>query len=243
MEIETIRRYFNDTRTVEHYLKAVANVGLWESERIMVQKYLSPRDRILDLGCGAGRLSIGLAQLGYGNLHGVDLADGMVAQASEIAQFLGLSIAFQREDATRLSFADESFDAVVFAFNGLMQIPGSRNRLDAVREVARVLKREGLFVFTSLDREGPLYRKVFADKKNYEHSIAKNPALLEYGDRHFETTHGTTFMHVPTREEVLSLVAQSGLEWVEDCMRSSLALENGRVLEFSEDCRFWVFRA
>ena len=46
---------------VEDYARAVDEVGLWNSERAMVSKYFNPDDAILELGCGAGRISINLA--------------------------------------------------------------------------------------------------------------------------------------------------------------------------------------
>tara|TARA_B110000037_G_C16923198_1_gene425307 strand:+ start:24 stop:755 length:732 start_codon:yes stop_codon:yes gene_type:complete len=242
MDIERVREYFNDASTVDYYAKAVANVGLWDSEEILFEHYIKRSDRILDLGCGAGRVAMGLAQSGYLDVVGADLAEGMIEEAREIAAFLDLDVTFRREDATDLSSAEASFDAVVFAFNGLMQIPGRSNRLQAMREVRRVLEPGGVFVFTCLDRDSLMYRKVFADEGNFEHAVGVNPDLVDYGDRHFETEHGTTFMHVPNREEVLTMVNEAGFELIEDRMRSSLSLESEAVRDFAEDCRFWVLR-
>ena len=38
MDIEQIRSYFNDPQTVEHYVRAVANIGLWKSERHLMEQ-------------------------------------------------------------------------------------------------------------------------------------------------------------------------------------------------------------
>lgn len=242
MDVERVRVYFNESGTVQHYAKAVANIGLWESEKLLFDKYLPKAGALLDLGCGAGRVAFGLWEAGFSNVLGVDLAEAMVEEARQIGECLGCPFLFKREDATALNFADGCFDGVVFAFNGLMQIPRRSVRRRALSEIFRVLRPGGNFVFCTLDREDPLYSKVFAMKDDPDHDLARNPLLIDYGDRHFATEHGTTFMHVPTREEVLQDLAAAGFEWLEDAMRSSLVRESAAVLDFSEDCRMWVVR-
>ncbi len=242
MDIERMRGYFDEASTIEHYARAVAKVGLWESEKLLARRNFAREERLLDLGCGAGRVAIGLWELGYVEVLGADLAPAMVARAKEIAKRLGCPWRFEPQDATRLSYADESFDGVIFAFNGLMQIPGSANRQKALGEVFRVLRPGGRFLFSTLDREDALYSRVFADSGDYHHDLSRNPYLLDYGDRHFATEHGTTFMHVPTRVEMLQALESIGFELLEDAMRSDLAQESAVTLDFSEDCRLWVAR-
>ncbi|MCH6258927.1 class I SAM-dependent methyltransferase [Puniceicoccaceae bacterium K14] len=240
MDIETVRHYFNEEKTVEHYARATVNIGLWESEAVLFQKHIEKGGPTLDLGCGAGRVTLGLIRSGFKKVVGVDLAEEMVGQASDVADFLGISATFSQGDATSLAWEPGSFKSVLFAFNGLMQIPGRRLRLKAVREIYRVLEPEGVFVFTSLDRDSPLYSRIFQDPTDPAHDLSQNPNLIDYGDRHFQTDHGKTFMHVPNREEVISLLHDAGFSLVEDCMRSSIAKEKAVVQDFSEDCRFWV---
>ena len=240
MNIERVRGYFNDPRTVEHYVKAVANVGLWESEKMMFERWFERENEILDLGSGTGRIALGLWKLGFGRVTGVDLAEEMVAEAGEIAAYLSADVSFSREDATALSFEDDRFDGCVFGFNGLMQIPGRENRRRALTEIWRTVRSGGVLVFTTLDREDRLYSSVFGDSEDFEHDPVKNPNVLEFGDRHFVTAHGTTFMHVPLRSEVIEDLEMTGWNLAEDCMRSEIAPESGPVEQFSEDCRFWV---
>lgn len=242
MDVERVRGYFNEVGTVQHYAKAVANVGLWESEKLLFNRYFSRKDKLLDLGCGAGRASIGLWEEGFESVLGTDLAESMVLESREIAECLGCPFHFQREDATDLSFGDGSFDGVVFAFNGLMQIPDRQVRRQALQHIYRVLKDGGHFIFSTLDREDRLYSKVFAEEDDPEHDLSQNPNLIDFGDRHFETEHGVTFMHVPLRADVLEDLELLGFERAEDSMRSALARESASVLDFSEDCRMWVAR-
>ena len=57
--------------------------GLWESEKYAVSKYCSPSDKIIDIGCGAGRISINLYELGYKNITGIDILKSMIIQAKK----------------------------------------------------------------------------------------------------------------------------------------------------------------
>ena len=65
MESELVKNYFEDMRVVCDYARAVREVGLWESERIVVERFVSKDAKILELGCGAGRIAIGLGKIGY----------------------------------------------------------------------------------------------------------------------------------------------------------------------------------
>ena len=53
---DQVRADFNHITTVIHYTRAAHELGLWESERILIERYFPDRDtRLLEAGCGAGR--------------------------------------------------------------------------------------------------------------------------------------------------------------------------------------------
>ncbi len=72
---------------------------------------LSLGDRVLDFGCGAGRLSNALAEHA-GEVVGIDIAQSMVDEANRINRHPD-RVSFVAYDGGRLPFADESFDSVV----------------------------------------------------------------------------------------------------------------------------------
>jgi ubiquinone/menaquinone biosynthesis C-methylase UbiE len=110
------------------------------------EDFIEPGSKILDLGCGAGRTTIPLFQMGY-QVFGIDLVPKMIIMAKQNAQKENLRIQFQVGDATKLKFPVNSFDSVLFSFNGIENIPRFKNRLRAFSQIYRVLKPKGIFIF------------------------------------------------------------------------------------------------
>ena len=104
---------------------------------------LKPGMRLLDLGCGPGTISVGLADaVAPGQLIGVDMEPTQVEMASAAAKAGGHDNAtFQTGDATDLPFDGATFD-VAFCHALLNHAPDTQAVL---AEVKRVLKPGGLF--------------------------------------------------------------------------------------------------
>ncbi len=76
---------------------------------------IEPGQRILDIGCGTGSLTLRIAErlANTGEVWGIDAAGRMIAIARRKAAQRGLAARFAVQAAERLDFADASFDAVV----------------------------------------------------------------------------------------------------------------------------------
>ena len=238
---EFVRGTWEVPSHLSDYVDAVSKVGLWDSERLLVAKYLSRDDRILDIGCGAGRTTIALYGLGYLKVRGVDLSEGMIERAVPLAERAGYPVPFEVGDATGLRYGDESFDGALFSAQGLMCIPGGDNRLQALHEVRRVLRPGGRFIFTAHDRHAlPEFARFWEEESARWVGGTQDSRLLEFGDRIVMDSGTPTFLHIPTRDDVAKMIRESGLVVIEDSMRSEVCLDTEAARAFSSNCRMWV---
>jgi len=244
---KTVRADFNDLLAVVHYTRAAHALGLWASERILIERFFPhPQVQLIEAGCGAGRATLGLWALGYRHLTAFDFAEELVDQARSLAsERQAEAITFLTADATDLgscaALQGQSFEGALFLFNGLMQIPGRPNRLAALRELHRVTQSGSPLLFTTHDRDhSPTERALWRLETLRWVRGDQDPRLVEFGDRYFEDESGRTFMHLPTRTEILEDLAATGWEHTFDALRAEIAQEPPPVLDFSDECRFWV---
>lgn len=122
-----------------HVLSSEKEKKAWKN---LLEKKLGSANRVLDVGAGTGFLSFILAEMGY-EVVGVDVSRNMIDRAKEKAENKRLKIDFRVDDAEKLSFEDNSFDAVVNRAV-LWTLPDPEK---AVREWKRVLKPDGKLCF------------------------------------------------------------------------------------------------
>src|SRR4051794_11195726 len=103
-----------------------------------------PYDKALEVGCGTGFFLLNLKQAGVlEDGHVTDISPGMVDVAVRNAKALGFELSGRVADAESLPYGDGEFDLVV-GHAVLHHIPDVEL---ALREVLRVLKPGGRFVF------------------------------------------------------------------------------------------------
>ncbi len=121
------------------------------------------RGRLLDVGCGAGALTIRCAKhFPQSHCTGIDYwgikwdySQRMCIRNAEAEQVAD-RCTFYQGDANHLDFEDESFDAVVSNFV-YHEVNDGRSKEELLRETLRVLKRGGSFALQDLYGQKSVY--------------------------------------------------------------------------------------
>lgn len=146
-----VKKAYGKKEVIDAYSKLTLD-GLWESEKILFNKFLPKKQlHILDVGCGTGRASFPLSDMNNNVIVGIDITPEMINEAKRLN--IGNKVNFEIGDILKTNFKDKIFDAVVFSYNGLNTIPGEKNRLKALLEINRILKDDGVFIFSSHIRQ------------------------------------------------------------------------------------------
>ena len=160
--------------------------------------YIRKGDKVLDLGCGNGRL-VNLIKEKEGNYFGCDVSKNLI----EIAQKTYPQESFQVTEPLKLPFNNNFFDAV-YSIAVLHHIPSKEFRLEFLQEIKRVLKPKGTFVLTA-----------WKPKKFFWEKLFWLPKGLDYGDimeKWFSNNKGERYLHCFNQKELTNLIKQAGFE-------------------------------
>jgi len=166
IDVNRNQRVYDAPDVVAHY---AGLEYLTPCERLLFETHIPPRSTVLDLGVGGGRTTPFLAKRASRYI-GIDYAPAMIKACQ--ARFPDLE--FLPGNAADLSkFGDGSFQAAVFAFNGIDYVPAAvRNK--CFEEIRRVLKAGGVFIFSSHNPRAVLMRARW--NRDRLHGVAQNVA-------------------------------------------------------------------
>ena len=117
--------------------------GFW-SDLNFLMDYIKPGQRLLDLGCGNGRL-FGVIKDKNVKYIGVDNSEGLLLEAHK--QFPGHKEKFIKADALNLPFKDNEFDLIV-SIAVLQHIPSKNYRIQFLQQCLRTLDKNGKLILT-----------------------------------------------------------------------------------------------
>jgi SAM-dependent methyltransferase len=124
----------------------------WDAQIVATLVPMLPAGgRVLDVGCGYGRIAVPLAGRGF-LVTGLDIAPNLLLAARSRARQRGLSIRFDQGSMTTLPYADGSFDAAICLWSAFYELTEEAEQTAALREMRRVLRPGGVAVI-----EGPVF--------------------------------------------------------------------------------------
>lgn len=197
---------------------------LFEFDRAVLLERLQRPGRLVDLGCGSGRLLLPFAARGFDCL-GVDLSLPMLEVARDKARQAGAPLDLVQANMVELDcLADRSVDYCICMFSSLGMIRGSENRRAVLRHARRIVKPGGVFVAHVHNRWYNLY-----DPQGRWWLVASAlrhwlPGELEPGDKVFEYRRiPNMFLHTFTRSEFTGGLASAGFR-----IRELISLDTNR---------------
>jgi SAM-dependent methyltransferase len=119
---------------------------------------LSPRDRVLDAGCGYGGVTVPLARLGF-DVAGIDLSPRMIADAETFAAEAGVAVPFLVGSLLDLPFSAGRFDVVLCLWSAFYELLEHDEQRLALCEIRRVSAPGGWALL-----EGPVFTPATTDQ-------------------------------------------------------------------------------
>ncbi|MFC1842956.1 class I SAM-dependent methyltransferase, partial [Candidatus Dependentiae bacterium] len=110
-----------------------------------LQKFISQKHRILDVGCGYGRITIPLAKMGY-QVEGIDLSPNLLEEAKKQAKKENLKLTFKVGDMRSLPYKDERFDIIVCMWSTFSYMLTEHDQIQAINEMCRALAKNGTLI-------------------------------------------------------------------------------------------------
>lgn len=180
---------------VEHHAEALRLANVQEGQHV------------LDVACGTGRGTAGLAQAvgPTGSVDALDLSEAMLDQARTKIEKLGLGprVHFKQGNARELPYMDNTFDLV---YNGYMfDLIPLEGFTAILKEMRRVLKPGGKLILVNMSK--PDERKTFYEKI-YEKGWAVMPCRPVLMSGYLEPAGFTEVQRFyrPTRGSIVSLL-------------------------------------
>ncbi|MGI6151525.1 MAG: class I SAM-dependent methyltransferase [Christensenellales bacterium] len=154
--LSTVKAFY-DTNAQEEWNRLEAHPFEFALTTHMMDRYVQPGHRVLDIGGGPGRYSLYYAQKGC-DVTLVDLSSANVALAREKAKELGVGVTALEKNCLELSELNLGEFDHVFLMGPLYHLTEEADRIQAVRVALKHLKKGGnLYCSFILDFAGIIF--------------------------------------------------------------------------------------
>lgn len=199
-------------KTVRDYNQIAVNYDQarpepWAEMKFLANDFIKDGDRVLDLGCGAGRFYEFFKDKNIKYI-GLDNSEKFIT----IARAKYPQLQFLLGDGLNLPFSDNYFDKV-YSIALLHHIPSQKARLKIIKEAKRVLKPDGLLILTvwNLWQRKKTINLIF--KYGWQKILGKSK--LDFKDILMDFKGGqNVYFHCFTCKELIDLVKRAGFKIV-----------------------------
>lgn len=198
----------NDLKTIYNSIAeefSASRVFPWEELQVFIP-YIEDNFKVLDLGCGNGRL---LKVLQESNKKfdylGLDFADNLIEAAKK--QFPDFS--FQVADMESLNLAPQSFD-MIFLIASFHHLQTKKARKKVLANIYQALKPDGLLFMTNWDLRQKKYLKNFFNQ--WWKKRAWNDVFISWQKYLGDKQKLWRYYHSFTEKELESLLLETGFK-------------------------------
>lgn len=220
--------YLHDPALAQNYDASLAGTPLLDLDVRFAEEHFPEPGRLVDLGCGTGRLLLPFARRGY-HVLGVDLSLEMLRVAAAKARAEGLTVPLVQANLVELDgLASGAFDYAACLFSTLGMVMGAENRRRVVAQVYRLLRPGGRFVLHVHNRWFNVW--VPQGRRWLLRNLAASLlGQAEGGDCRMPPHQGIAglSLHLFTRREVTRLLEEAGFQLRE--VRSLSLRPDGRL--------------
>ena len=164
--IENLQKFYQENIKFEEYK---VNERMNEREMKLLESLIKKDQKVLEMGCGAGRLITELVRGGY-DVAGYDFTERHVRITKEEIEKSGHEAKVFQGDWHNNALADESLDAIYSLGRNILHDYSIADQAQLFREANRILKKGGRFIFDIPNRDTGGYAKMV---KEYEEEMKK----------------------------------------------------------------------
>lgn len=148
--------WFESEKFWTQYAPIMFDDARWEEAPTVAQyvkdiAHLAPGSKVLDAGCGLGRISVELAALGL-DVTGVDIIQSELEAARDSAEAEGVELTLVNHDLRTYSAPDQ-FDCAINLFTSFGYCDTVEEDMQILRNIANSVKPGGTFIMECTSRE------------------------------------------------------------------------------------------